>query len=297
MRAAVRVRHYSIRTEQAYLYWVRRFILFHERRHPESMGEIEVAAFLSHLATAANVAPATQNQALNAIAFLYSAVLDRPLGELGGIARAKQRERLPVVLTVDEVALVLLHLPPRIWLVACLQYGSGLRLLESVRLRVKDLDFTHRAILVRDGKGGRDRVTTLPDELLLPLERHLAERLTLFERDIAEGAGEVFLPNALARKYPSAPTEWGWQYVFPADEVSYDPRGGGKRRHHLDEQRVQRAVRRAVLSASINPPGKLPYPATFLYHTPTRTRRGYTHGTRATRAPRCAYHADLYPCH
>jgi integron integrase len=254
VRAAIRVRHYSIRTEQAYLYWVRRFIVFHGRRHPEVMGETDVAAFLSHLAMARNVAPATQNQALNAILFLYSAVLERPLGELGGIARAKQRERLPVVLTVEEVGCVLAHLPARIWLVACLQYGSGLRLLESVRLRVKDLDFPHRAILVRDGKGGRDRVVTLPDELILPLQRHLAERRTLFERDLAEGAGTVYLPNALARKYPNAPSEWGWQYVFPADEVSCDPRGGGRRRHHLDEQRVQRAVRRAVIAAEIHRP-------------------------------------------
>ena len=252
--AAIRVRHYSIRTEQAYVHWVRRFILFHGKRHPETLGEAEVAAFLSHLAVEGKVAPATQNQALNALVFLYNAVLDRPLAEMVGIVRAKRRERLPVVLTVEEVSRVLSHLPPRIWLVACLQYGSGLRLLESVRLRVKDVDFAHRAILVRDGKGGRDRVVTLPDELVTLIERHLVERRTLFERDTAAGQGAVFLPRALARKYPRAPFEWAWQYVFPADEISDDPRGGGRRRHHLDEQRVQRAVRRAVQAAGIAKP-------------------------------------------
>ena len=254
VRAAIRVRRYSIRTEQAYLHWVRRFIVFNDRRHPDSLGEAEVAAFLSHLAVDRAVAPATQNQALNAIVFLYNAVLDRPLGDVAGIVRAKQRERLPVVLTVEEVGRLISQITSQIWLVACLQYGSGLRLLESVRLRVKDLDFAHRAILVRDGKGGRDRVVTLPDELIVPLQRHLADRRTLYERDLAEGCGNVYLPYALARKYPTAPTEWGWQYVFPADGLSDDPRGGGRRRHHLDEQRVQRAVRRAVQKAGIDKP-------------------------------------------
>lgn len=187
VRSAIRVRHYSIRTEQAYLDWTRRFIHFHGRRHPERMGEAEVAAFLGHLAVVRKVAPATQNQALNALVFLYSAVLDRPLAELGGVVRAKLRERLPVVLTVDEIGRVLGGLPGRIWLVGCLQYGSGLRLLECVRLRVKDLDFGHRAIVVRDGKVGHDRVVTLPDELLIPLERHPVGRRTLFERDSAAG--------------------------------------------------------------------------------------------------------------
>lgn len=254
VRAAIRVRHYSIRTERAYLDWIRRYIYFHDKRHPQDMGEAEVAAFLTHLAVVREVAPATQNQALNALVFLYKAVLERPLGELSGIARAKRPTRLPVVLTVDEVARVLAALPPRYWLVACLQYGSGLRLMESVRLRVKDLDFEHRAILVRDGKGAKDRVVTLADELVPVLRRHLAARRTLFERDTAAGHGSVYLPYALARKYPAAPTAWAWQYVFPADRLSDDPRGGGRRRHHLDEQGVQRAVRRAVLDAGIERP-------------------------------------------
>ncbi len=211
VRAAVRVRHYSLRTEQAYLAWTRRFIRFHDLRHPASMGEPEVVAFLTHLAVQERVAPATQNQALNALAFLYRNVLDRPLGDLTGIARAKQGERLPVVLTVAEVARVLARVPEPTWLVVCLQYGSGLRLLESVRLRVKDLDFEHRALLVRDGKGAKDRVVTLPDELVVPLQRHLQARRTLFERDLEDGHAGVWLPHALARKYPNAPLDWGWQ--------------------------------------------------------------------------------------
>lgn len=252
--AAVRVRHYSIRTEQAYVYWIRRFIQFHHRRHPQAMGAVEVAAFLSHLAIDDHVAPATQNQALNALLFLYDAVLECPLAAMPGVVRAKAKLHLPVVLSVEEVARVLSLLPERVWLVACLQYGSGLRLMESVRLRVKDLDFEHRALLVRDGKGGKDRVVTLPDELVEPLTRHLAVRRTLFERDVAEGHGAVWLPHALARKYPAAPREWGWQYVFSADAISTDPRSGERRRHHLDEQRVQRAVRRAVVQSAIAKP-------------------------------------------
>ncbi|MCC6706485.1 MAG: integron integrase [Gammaproteobacteria bacterium] len=254
MRAAVRVRHYSVRTEQAYVYWVRRFIHFHERRHPERMGEREVAVFLSDLALRGQVAPATQNQALNALVFLYSVVLERPLADLPGVVRAKDKIHLPVVLSVEEVARVLAQLPERVWLPACLQYGSGLRLMESVRLRVKDLDFEHRALLVRDGKGGKDRVVTLPDELIEPLQRHLAARRTVFERDCGEGHGAVWLPHALQRKYPAAPLDWGWQYVFAADKVTTDPRSGRRHRHHLDEQRVQRAVRQAVVRANIAKP-------------------------------------------
>ena len=254
VRAAVRVRHYSIRTETAYIFWARRFILFHGRRHPDTLNEADVAAFLSDLATNRQVAPATQNQALNALVFLYEVVLERPLQPMVGIVRAKPRERLPVVLSIDEVAQVLTRLPERIWLVACLQYGSGLRLMESVRVRVKDLDFEHRAIFVRDGKGGKDRVVTLPDELIAPLRAHLVNRRVLFERDLNAGTADVWLPHALARKYPAAPREWGWQYVFPADELSTDPRSGARRRHHLAEQRVQRAVRRAVIGAGITKP-------------------------------------------
>jgi integron integrase len=254
VREAIRVRHLSIRTEDAYVHWIKRFIFFHAKRHPEEMGEREVAAFLSHLAVEGDVASSTQNQALNALVFLYRNVLERPLGECAGIVRAKRPQRVPVVLTPAEVASILRELRGVYWLIACLQYGSGLRLLESVRLRVKDLDFDHRAILVRDGKGGKDRVVTLPDELAVPLERHLENRRTSFERDCAQGVGTVYLPFALARKYPNAPTEWAWQYVFAADTVSLDPRSGIRRRHHVDESGVQKAVRVALRRSGIQKP-------------------------------------------
>lgn len=254
VREAIRIRHYSIRTEETYVHWIKRYIFFHGKRHPAEMGEREVAAFLSDLAVTRNVAPATQNQALNALVFLYKAVLDRPLGEFHGLVRARRAPRLPVVLTREEVAAVVGRLKGHYWLIACLQYGSGLRLMESVRLRVKDLDFEHRAIYVRNGKGGKDRVVTLPDELLTPLRRHLTGRRTLFERDTAEGFGTVYLPYALARKYPNAEAEWGWQFVFASGRISADPRSGTRRRHHLDESLVQRAVKRAVRDAGIHKP-------------------------------------------
>jgi len=254
LREAIRVRHFSIRTEEAYVHWIKRFILFHGKRHPTQMGEPEVAAFLTHLAVEGQVASATQNQALNALVFLYRKVLDRPLGACTGIVRAKHLPRVPVVLTATEVASVLQKLKGVYWLIGCLQYGSGLRLLESVRLRVKDLDFDHRAVLVRDGKGGKDRVVTLPDELVVPLERHLGNRRTLFERDCSEGLGTVFLPHALARKYPNAEAEWAWQYVFVADRASLDPRSGKRRRHHIDESAVQKAVRAALRQSGVHKP-------------------------------------------
>jgi integron integrase len=254
VREAIRKRHFSIRTEEAYLQWIRRFILFHGKRHPMQLGESDVAAFLSHLAVDGQVASATQNQALNALVFMYRNVLDRPLGQCTGIVRAKRPQRLPVVLTPDEVGRILRALKGIYWLIGCLQYGSGLRLLESVRLRVKDLDFEHHAILVRDGKGGKDRVVTLPDELVIPLKRHLATRRTLFERDCADGVGTVYLPYALARKYPNAPSQWAWQYVFAAETVSTDPRSGERRRHHVDESSMQKAVRTAVREAQIHKP-------------------------------------------
>lgn len=254
VRTAIRVRHYSIRTEEAYLFWTRRFIFFHGKRHPSEMGETEVGTFLSHLAVNKNVSPSTQNQALNALVFLYKQVLEQPLGEINGVVRAKKRQRLPVVLTQEEIARLLSHLSGVHWLIACLEYGSGLRLLESVRLRVKDIDFAHRAIFVRDGKGGKDRVVTLPDEVIVPLQRHLENRKTLFERDKRQGFGAVYLPHALARKYPNAPTEWGWQYVFPATRIGVDPRSGVRRRHHLDETAMQKVVRRAIRQAGIGKP-------------------------------------------
>ena len=294
VREAIRTRHFSIRTEEAYLHWIKRFILFHGKRHPTQMAEGEVAAFLSHLAVEGQVASATQNQALNALVFLYRNVLGRPLGECTGIVRAKRPQRLPVVLTPDEVGRILRALKGIYWLIGCLQYGSGLRLLESLRLRVKDLDFEHRAILVRDGKGGKDRVVTLPDELVMPLKRHLANRRTLFERDCADGVGTVFLPYALARKYPNAPSQWAWQYVFVAETVSRDPRSGEQRRHHVDESSVQKAIRTAVREAHILKPASCHTLRSFathllergadirtvqeqLGHTDVRTTQIYTH--------------------
>src|SRR4051812_4717704 len=201
-----------------------------------------------------NAASSTQNQALNALVFLYGKVLSRPLAECVGIVRAKRSQRLPTVLTQTEVGRILANLNGVYWLIGCLQYGSGLRLLESIRLRVKDLDFEHRAVLVRDGKGAKDRVVTLPDELVVPLQRHLANRKPLFERDCAQGFGTVFLPHALDRKYPNAESEWTWQYVFVADQVSVDPRSGKRRRHHVDESAVQKAVRRALRCSGIHKP-------------------------------------------
>jgi integron integrase len=254
VRDAVRVRHYSMRTEEAYVFWTKQFVLFHGKRHPLEMGEAEVAQFLTYLATQRQVSSSTQNQALNALVFLYRQVLGRPLGEIQGAIRAKRPIRGPVVLTPDEAGRVLGQLSGVHWLVACLQYGSGLRLMESVRLRVKDLDFAHRAVLVRDGKGGKDWVVTLPDELVEPLQRHLEARRTVFERDCADGVGSVHLPNALARKYPNAPTEWGWQFVFPSGHVALDARSGVRRRHHLDESAVQKAMRRAVRAAGLTKP-------------------------------------------
>jgi len=234
--------------------WTRRFILFHGKRHPEEMGEKEVAAFLTHLAVDRRVAASTQNQALNALVFVYKNVLERPLGDIVGAVRAKRPARLPVVLSPDEIRNILAALRGAQWLIACLQYGSGLRLMECVRLRVKDLEFDRRAVIVRDGKGGKDRLVTLADELIEPLKSHLAVRQTMFDQDSAQGFGTVYLPHALARKYPNAATTWAWQYVFPATRVSRDPRSGATRRHHLDESVVQKAVARAVRKSGIEKP-------------------------------------------
>lgn len=254
VREAIRVRHYSIRTERAYLDWTKRFILFHAKRHPKDMGEGEVAAFLTHLAVNRNVAASTQNQALNALVFVYRHVIGQPLGEIAGAVRAKRPARIPVVLSQDEVRKILAELRGAHWLIGCLQYGSGLRLMESVRLRVKDLEFDRRAVIVRDGKGGKDRVVTLADSLIKPLQRHLAARRNLFDQDAAQGFGTVYLPDALARKYPQAERSWSWQYAFPATRLSQDPRSGVTRRHHLDESVIQKAVARAVRKCGIEKP-------------------------------------------
>lgn len=259
IRTACRVRHYAIRTETAYASWARRFCLFHRDadgrpRHPVDMGEPEVAAFLGHLAEDRQVASSTQNQALAALLFLYDAVLDRPLEQVGPFPRAKRPKRLPVVLTRSEVAAVLSRLRGEHRLVASLLYGSGLRLLEALRLRVKDVEPEAGQLTVREGKGDRDRVTILPEAVAAPLRHQLDHVRRLHRQDLAAGLGEVYLPSALARKYPAAATETAWQYVFPARDPSVDPRSGEHRRHHLSESSVQKAVRRAVRAAGVEKP-------------------------------------------
>jgi integron integrase len=255
VRAHLRKRHYSLRTERAYLGWIRRFIVFHDRRHPRDMGGPEVEAFLSHLAVARDVAASTQNQALAALLFLYRVVLGIELPWLDAVTRAKRPQRLPTVLSVAEVQRVLARLDGRDWLMASLLYGAGLRLMECLRLRVKDPDFARNEIVVRDGKGGKDRRTVLPARLAGPLEHQLAHVREVLREDCAEPqwAG-VALPHALARKYPRAGRELAWQYVFPSVQRSRDPRDGALRRHHLDEKGLQRAVARAVRATGIARP-------------------------------------------
>jgi len=247
-RRVIRLRHYSIRTEEAYVHWIRRFIRFSGGRHPREMGQPEIEAFLSHLAVDGNVAAATQNQALNALSFLYKRVLDREFGDLGAIVRAKKPRRLPVVLTRSEVIELLSRLDGVHRLAAGLMYGAGLRLMETIRLRAKDLDLERRELVIRNGKGGRDRITVLPARLVDPLCGQLAHARAL---DLAEGFGSVFMPDALARKFRGADREWSWQYVFPAAARSRDPRSGAMRRHHFGEAAVQRAVKRAVREAGL----------------------------------------------
>jgi integron integrase len=254
VRERLRVKHYSIRTEEQYVSWIRRYVLFHGKRHPREMGEREVEAFLTHLAVAGNVSASTQNQAKAALLFLYAQVLGVELGWREGVTTAKSVRRLPVVLTEEEVRALLAQLKGLHWLIASLLYGAGLRLMEAIRLRVKDIDFARREIVVRDGKGGKDRVTVLPAKFVEPLRQQLARARELHSSDCLAGYGEVYVPFALARKYPRAPREWSWQYAFPATVLSEDPRSGRMRRHHFDEQAVQRAVKEAVRRAGIVKP-------------------------------------------
>lgn len=250
VRWHLRVKHYSIRTEQAYVDWIRRYILFHRKRHPEELGEAQISAFLNHLAINRRVAASTQNQALSALLFLYQQVLDRKLQFIDTV-RVQRPPRLPVVLTRAEARAVLAHIDGVYRLVAHLLYGSGLRLLEALRLRVKDIDFGYSQVTVREGKGGRDRITLLPERLKGPLRSHLARIRELHRQDLARGHGAVFLPDALERKYPGAARSWPWQYVFPAATLSVDPRSGETRRHHLGEKNMQNAVKLAVRAAGL----------------------------------------------
>jgi len=254
VRLGIRARHYSLRMEEAYVGWVRRFVVFHGRRHPRELGEAEINAFLTHLAVRENVAASTQSQALAALLFLYRHVLEIPFPKLESLIRAKRPRRLPVVLTREEVKAVLARLDGPSRIVGTLLYGGGLRLMEALRLRVKDVDFARAQITVRDGKGRKDRVTMLPSAIREALIDHLALVRALHRADLAAGFGTVFMPDALERKYIGAPREWGWQYVFPAGSPGQDPRSGEIRRHHLHESVVQKAVRQAVRDAGIDKP-------------------------------------------
>jgi len=252
VRQLLRLRHYSLRTEEAYVAWIRRYILFHGKRHPAELTETDVSAFLSSLANNGRVAASTQNQALSALLFLYKGVLQRELAFIGGVVRVKRPPKLPVVLSRAEVRAVLAQLKEEYRIMAEPLYGSGLRLLECLRLRVKDVDFQYLHIVLRDSKGGKDRRTMLPVSVVPALRDHLAEVKRRHDVDLAQGFGTVHLPEALGRKMPNASREWAWQYVFPAAKRSLDPHTGIEQRHHVSEKNLQNAVKSAVRAARIN---------------------------------------------
>jgi integron integrase len=252
LREAMRSRHYSRRTEQTYCSWVKRFIYFHNLRHPEEMAEPEINAFLTHLAVKAKISASTQNQALSALLFLYRSVLGKEIGDLGEVIRARKPKRLPVVMTRDEVKAVLSCLTGDKWLAVSLMYGAGLRLMECLRLRVQDIEFSRNEIMVRDGKGAEDRITMLPESLKAPLTNHLRKVKTIHKEDVDAGWGRVLMPNALDRKYPNAPADWRWQWVFPQENRWKNTKTGEEGRHHIDESLVQKAVRDAVAKAGLN---------------------------------------------
>ena len=254
VRQAIRTRHYSYMTEKAYVGWIKRFIFFHKKRHPAEMGEVEIGRFLSGLATDSHVSASTQNQALNALLFLYREVLNQDIGYVDGVVRAKRPHRLPVVLTRQEVRSILGCLDGSDWIMAMLLYGAGLRLMECLRLRVKDIDSGSNQIVVRAGKGDKDRHTMLPAAIKEPLAKHLDLIKRQHQRDLERGLGRVALPNALERKYPNAGKEWGWQWVFPSTSHYTDRVTGERRRHHLHESVLQKAVKEAVLKAGISKP-------------------------------------------
>jgi len=307
VHAVARMRHLSLGTERAYSDWIKRFILFHKKRHPKEMGADEIRLFLSHLAVDGNVAASTQNVALCALLFLYRDVLGVELPYVDGIQRAKRPARIPVVFTRAEAAALLSRLSGTYRLIAGLLYGSGLRLMEALRLRVKDLDFGYMEILVRDGKGEKDRRTILPRPLVEPLRQQLGGVKVLHEQDLREGFGDVYLPYALGHKYPNAAREWAWQYIFPSSKLSVDPRSGVTRRHHVSSDSVQREVKRAIRLAGITKRGgchtlrhsfathlledgyDLRTIQELLGHSDVRTTQIYTHvlnrGGRGVRSP------------
>lgn len=254
VRRVLRLKHYAMRTETVYVAWIRRFILTNGKRHPRDMGGAEVEGFLSQLAVQGKVAAATQNQALAALLFLYKQVLGIDLPWMEGVVRAKRPQRVPTVLSRDETTRVLARMDGRAWLLASLLYGTGMRLMEALRLRIKDVDFGRNEITIRDGKGGKDRRTMLPRSLVEPLRREIERARLLHEADLLAGFGAVWLPHALARKYPNAPREIGWQYVFPAAQRSDDPRDGIERRHHVDSATLSRALKKACRVAEVVKP-------------------------------------------
>jgi integron integrase len=259
VRGKIRLKHYSIRTEQAYVDWIKRYILHFDKQHPKDLGADQVEQFLTHLAVAGKVSASTQNQAKSALLFLYKEILEIELPWLDNVERAKTPKRLPVVLTQEEIQQILAHLEGTNQLIVRLLYGTGMRILEALRLRVKDIEFTRKEILIRDGKGFKDRVTVLPASLIEPLQAHLQRVKVSHKKDLSDGYGAVYLPFALSRKYPHAERDWGWQYVFPSGKLSTDPRTDEDeapitRRHHIQDQAIQRAVRQAVVDAQLTKP-------------------------------------------
>ena len=294
-RHLIRLKHYSIRTEKSYLPWMERYIIFHNNRDPKELTGKEVETFLSHLAVNDKVSASTQNQAFNALLFLYREVLKKELGDSIDAIRAKKPQRLPTVMTRDEVIKMIGAVPVDHQLMVKIIYGSGLRLMECLRLRIKDIDFGNNQIMVRDAKGMKDRVTVLPDNLRQPLRDHLERVKMLHQNDIAGGYGRVYLPYALERKYPNAALEWGWQYVFPAKSLSKDPRSGEIRRHHMHENSLQKAIkdssrlgrhRQTSERAHVSPLFRYPSPGGALRH---QDRPG------AFGSQGCLYYDDLHP--
>lgn len=251
VRSMMRVRHYSYETEKTYVYWIRQYIFFHKITHPAEMGGVEIEAFLTHLAVEKSVSASTQNQALHALLFLYKKVLQTQLMRLDNFRPAKKSSRVPVVLTKEEVITILDKLTGTNWLIGSLLYGSGLRLIEALRLRVKDLDFGYGQITVRDGKGGKDRFTVLPAKLIEPLKKQLQFAQKLHEQDLRRGLGRVEMPFALERKYPNARIEWGWQFVFPSKSLSVNPRTDATGRHHVSASSLQKPFKEAVRTCRV----------------------------------------------
>jgi integron integrase len=254
LRDFIRTRHLSLRTEQAYLNWIKRFVLFHNKRHPLTMNAKEINQYLTYLAVNAGVAASTQNQALNAIIFMYKQFFEKDPGDIGNYVRAKRTHKIPMVLSPTEVDAVLSNMGGVYKVMAQLMYGSGLRLMECVRLRIKDADFRYKTICVRDGKGSRDRITILPDKLNTTLKLQIDKVKIIHKQDLRDGFGSVYLPFALEKKYKNAAKSWQWQYVFPASHLSIDPRTGRKQRHHISENMVQKEVRKAVRKSKIAKP-------------------------------------------